>query len=94
MLVVMVVIGGSGSLVGAILAAMAIMVLREVLRPVEQAVSAYGLVQIVTAILLIGTLLLRPQGFFGSSEPRFLRPCLPTSSLKGRETPTDGTARP
>jgi branched-chain amino acid transport system permease protein len=50
------------------------MVLREVLRPVEQAVSAYGLVQIVTALLLIGTLLLRPQGFFGSSEPRFLRP--------------------
>jgi branched-chain amino acid transport system permease protein len=74
MLVVMVVIGGSGSLVGAIVAAVAIMVLREVLRPVEQAVSAYGLVQIVTALLLIGTLLLRPQGFFGSSEPRFLRP--------------------
>jgi branched-chain amino acid transport system permease protein len=74
MLVVMVVIGGSGSLTGAIIAAGAIMLLREVLRPLEQAASAYGLVQIIIALLLIGTLLLRPQGFFGSSEPRWLRP--------------------
>jgi branched-chain amino acid transport system permease protein len=74
MLVVMVVIGGSGSLTGAIVAAVALMLLREVLRPVEQAAGAYGLVQIIIALLLIGTLLLRPQGLFGSAEPRWLRP--------------------
>lgn len=74
MLVVMVVIGGSGSLMGAIIAAVAIMLLREFLRPLEQTMNAYGLVQIIIALLLIGTLLLRPQGFFGSAEPRWLRP--------------------
>jgi branched-chain amino acid transport system permease protein len=74
MLVVMVVIGGSGSLTGAIIAAVAIMLLREILRPLEQAANAYGLVQIIIALLLIATLLLRPQGFFGSAEPGWLRP--------------------
>jgi branched-chain amino acid transport system permease protein len=93
MLVVMVVIGGSGSLVGAILAAVAIMVLREVLRPVEQAVSAYGLVQIVIAVLLIATLVLRPQGFFGSSEPRVLRPGPAVAKTEG-SGPPDRRNRP
>jgi branched-chain amino acid transport system permease protein len=80
LLVVMVVIGGSGSLVGAALAAVALTVLREVLRPVEQAVGAYGLVQILIALGLIATLILRPQGLFGSGEPRILRPAAPSRS--------------
>jgi len=74
MLVVMVVIGGSGSLIGAAIAAVALTVLSEALRPVEQAIGAYGLVQIVIAVLLIAILLLRPQGLFGSAEPPLLRP--------------------
>lgn len=74
MLVVMVVIGGSGSLIGAGVAAIAITFLSEALRPLEQAMGAYGLVQIVIALLLIAMLLLRPQGLFGSAEPAFLRP--------------------
>ncbi len=74
MLVVMVVIGGSGSLTGAVVAAVAISLIGEVLRPIEQAFGAYGLVPIMVASLLVATLLLRPQGFFGSSEPRLLRP--------------------
>ncbi|WP_366657373.1 branched-chain amino acid ABC transporter permease [Fodinicurvata sp. EGI_FJ10296] len=97
MLVVMVVIGGSGSLVGAILAAVSITVLREVLRPVEQAVGAYGLVQVIIALLLIATLLLRPQGFFGSSEPRILRPGPVASRTERSELPDQGApsaARP
>ena len=74
MLVVMVVVGGSGSLIGAAIAAVAITFLSEALRPVEQAVGAYGLVQIVIAVLLIAMLLLRPQGLFASAEPALLRP--------------------
>jgi branched-chain amino acid transport system permease protein len=66
MLVVMVVVGGSGSLTGAVVAAVALVVVRELLRPVEQAVGAYGLVQIIVALLLIATLILRPHGLFGS----------------------------
>lgn len=88
MLVVMVVIGGSGSLTGAIVAAVVIMLLREVLRPVEQAAGAYGLVQIIIALLLIGTLLLRPQGLFGSAEPRWLRPA-PAIPEPGGPAPAD-----
>lgn len=74
LLVVMVVLGGSGSLAGAVVAAVVLIVLREVLRPLEQAAGAYGLVQIITAVLLIATLVLRPHGLFGSGEPRILRP--------------------
>ncbi|MGF1624245.1 MAG: branched-chain amino acid ABC transporter permease [Alphaproteobacteria bacterium] len=73
MLVVMVVIGGSGSLAGAAIAAVAITLVSEFLRPVEQMMGAYGLVPILVAMLLIVTLLLRPQGFFGSAEPPLLR---------------------
>lgn len=86
MLVVMVVIGGSGSLVGAAMAAVALTFLSEALRPVEQALGAYGLVQIVIAILLIAMLLLRPQGFFGSAEPSLLRP-VTAGSRAGRPIP-------
>jgi branched-chain amino acid transport system permease protein len=89
LLVVMVVIGGSGSLMGAALAAVALTVLREVLRPVEQAAGAYGLVQILIALGLIATLILRPQGLFGSGEPRILR-----SSVAFRSGNSDRRNRP
>jgi branched-chain amino acid transport system permease protein len=79
-LVVMVVIGGSGSLAGAVVAAVALTVLRELLRPVEAAAGAYGLVEILIALVLISTLILRPQGLFGSGEPRILRPVPPKRS--------------
>ena len=89
LLVVMVVVGGSGSLVGALVAAASLVVLRELLRPVEQAAGAYGLVQIIIAILLIVTLILRPQGLFGSGEPRILRP-----AASGGSARTDRRNRP
>ncbi|MGM0562533.1 MAG: branched-chain amino acid ABC transporter permease [Pseudomonadota bacterium] len=69
MIVVMVVLGGSGSLIGAALAAIALSVISEAARPIERAIDAYGLVQIVTATILIAVLLFRPQGLFGSGEP-------------------------
>jgi branched-chain amino acid transport system permease protein len=99
LLVVMVVVGGSGSLVGALVAAAALVLLRELLRPVEQAAGAYGLVQIIIAVLLIATLVLRPQGLFGSGEPRILRPVArgPQSWGRqswGRSAPTDRRNRP
>lgn len=92
MLVVMVVIGGSGSLVGALVAAVGLTVLRELLRPVEQAANAYGLVQILIALALIATLILRPQGLFGSGEPRILRPASP--QMVGEPRPTEPPGRP
>lgn len=72
-LVVMVVIGGQGSIVGALAAAAGITALSEALRPAEEAAGLYGLSQVIVALALILALYLRPQGLFGSREPAFLR---------------------
>ncbi len=68
-LVVMIVIGGSGSIVGAVLAAFAITGLSEMLRPVEESFGLYGMSQVIVALSLIVVLYFRPQGLFGSGEP-------------------------
>lgn len=68
-LVVMIVIGGSGSIVGAVIAAFAITGLSEVLRPVEESFGLYGMSQVIVALSLILVLYFRPQGLFGSGEP-------------------------
>lgn len=72
-LVVMVVIGGAGSIVGAIVAAFAITVLSESLRPLEESVGLYGLSQVIVAGALILVLFFRPAGLFGSGEPWIVR---------------------
>lgn len=72
-LVVMVVIGGQGSIVGALVAAAAITILSESLRPLEETAELYGLSQVIVALALILVLYFRPQGLLGSGEPRFLR---------------------
>ncbi len=71
-LVVMVVVGGSGSITGCFLAAVAITSLREALRPLEEVLEMYGLSEIILAFGLIMMLIYRPKGMFGSGEPRFL----------------------
>lgn len=60
--VVMVVLGGTGSITGATLAAVVLTWLPEVLRPVAQ----YRLV--IYSLLLILMMLTRPQGIFGARE--------------------------
>jgi branched-chain amino acid transport system permease protein len=72
-LVVMVVIGGAGSIVGALVAASAITVLSETLRPVEEGLGLYGMSQVIVALSLILVLYFRPQGLFGSGEPAAIR---------------------
>ena len=71
-LVVMVVIGGSGSLTGGIVAAAGLSILSEALRPLEEGLEAYGLSQMLIALMLIAVLIFRRQGLFGSREPAFL----------------------
>jgi branched-chain amino acid transport system permease protein len=60
--VLMTVLGGRGSITGVMLAAIILTALPEVLRDFDQ----YRL--IVYALLLIGMMLLRPQGLFGINE--------------------------
>ena len=69
MILAMVVVGGQGSIVGAIIAALAISSLSEFLKPLEESLELYGLVQIIIAMLLIMVLLWRPRGLFGLREP-------------------------
>jgi branched-chain amino acid transport system permease protein len=71
-LVVMVVIGGTGSITGGIVAAVTISLLGEALKPFEETLELYGLSQVLIALGLILMLRLRPQGLFGSGEPGFL----------------------
>lgn len=72
-LVVMVVIGGAGSISGAVLAAIAITAISEGMRPLEESLNFYGLSQVVVALALIVALLYRPAGLFGSGEPGWLK---------------------
>lgn len=71
-LVVMVVIGGTGSITGGIVAAVAISLLGEALKPFEETLELYGLSQVLIALCLILMLRLRPQGLFGSGEATYL----------------------
>jgi branched-chain amino acid transport system permease protein len=66
--VVMVVLGGLGSVTGSILAAVVLTLALELLREVQQ----YRMV--VYALMLIVLMLLRPQGIFGTRELWDLRP--------------------
>ncbi|MGH6760927.1 MAG: branched-chain amino acid ABC transporter permease [Phyllobacterium sp.] len=85
-LVVMVVIGGSGSISGAILAAVGITVLSEAVRPMEEAIGLYGLSQVIVALALILVLFFRPQGLFGSGEPELVRKIFAGRLKHGRST--------
>lgn len=72
-IVVMVVVGGSGSITGSAVAAVVFSVLTEFFRPLEERLNIYGLGEIFMALVMICILIYRPMGLFGSSEPRFLK---------------------
>jgi len=73
-IVVMVVVGGSGSVTGALAAAVIFSVITEFFRPIEENYGIYGLGEIFMAFILIMILIFRPKGLFGSQEPGFLAP--------------------
>lgn len=68
-LIAIIVVGGQGSIIGAILAALAISLGSEALRPVEESLRLYGMTQVIVALALIIVLLWRPKGLFGLDEP-------------------------
>lgn len=68
-LVVMVVVGGSGSITGAAIAAILVSGGLEVFRPLEQSVGLHGLSEILVAVGVLLILAYRPTGLFGSKEP-------------------------
>jgi branched-chain amino acid transport system permease protein len=65
--VIMVVLGGMGSLSGSLLAAIFITVIPEALRPIQD-LTGYDLRMVIYALSLILLMILRPQGLFGKAE--------------------------
>ena len=73
-IVVMVVVGGSGSIFGSLVAAVIFSIITEFFRPMEEKLGVYGLGEIVMALILIVILIYRPGGMFGTREPRIITP--------------------
>ena len=68
-IIVMIVIGGIGSISGAVFGATVVTVLPEALRTLDQQFP--GLRMVVYALLLVLTMIFRPQGLFGRREIGF-----------------------
>jgi branched-chain amino acid transport system permease protein len=66
--VVMLVLGGLGSMTGAVVGAVVLTVLPEALRDVEREVGLTGVRMVVYALILILLMIFRPQGIFGQRE--------------------------
>ncbi len=65
-IVIMVVLGGMGSLPGVAVAAVFLTVLREALRPLQE-ITGVDLRMILYSLILIALMIVRPQGLFGGS---------------------------
>lgn len=92
-IIIMIVIGGMGSMTGAILGAIIVTLLPEVLRQlpdVQVAGNTFKIADlrlVIFALILILTMILRPQGILGTMEvghffKRFRRADKPTGGLK------------
>jgi branched-chain amino acid transport system permease protein len=77
--VVMLVLGGLGSMTGAIVGAVVLTALPEALRDVESSIGLPGIRMVVYALVLILLMIFRPQGIFGQRELslKLLRRLLP-----------------
>lgn len=71
-IVVMVVVGGSGSITGSVTAAIIFSLITECFRPLEESFSIYGVGEIIMSLILILILIFKPSGIFGTDEPDFV----------------------
>ena len=65
--IIMVVLGGMGSISGSVVAAILLTVLKEALRPLQQ-LTGVDLRMVIYSLVLIIMMLARPKGIFGTSE--------------------------
>ncbi len=73
-IVVMVVVGGAGSITGSFTAAIFFTLMTEMMNPIEEHFELYGAGAIIMSLILILILIYRPKGMFGTREPDFLGP--------------------
>jgi len=64
-IVVMLIIGGMGTMSGPIVGAASLITLRYALKPVEEHFKVYGFIELIYAILLIVIMLWKPEGIMG-----------------------------
>ncbi len=93
--VIMVVLGGMGSISGSVIAALFLSVIREALRPLQE-LTKIDFRMVIYSLMLIGLMLTRPNGLFGTREltdflPRGLRDRFRRRS--GSEPKTSNSAR-
>ena len=65
--IIMVVLGGLGSLTGSVVAAVFLTILKELLRPLQE-LTKLDFRMVIYAVLLIVLMLTRPNGLFGTKE--------------------------
>ncbi len=66
-IIIMVVLGGMGSTTGAVVAALFLTGLRELLRPLQE-ITRLDFRMVIYSLMLIFIMLTKPNGFFGSKE--------------------------
>ncbi len=71
-IIVMVVVGGTGSITGSVTAAIIFTLAIECFRPLEENFGIYGVGEIVISLVLILILIFKPSGMFGTGEPKFV----------------------
>jgi len=64
-IVIMVVLGGQGTIAGPVVGSVILTVLRYILKPLEEGLGIYGLVELIYAALLIVIMLQKPEGIMG-----------------------------
>lgn len=82
-IVIMVVLGGMGSVTGSVVAAIFLTVLREALRPLQE-ITGVDLRMVIYSLMLIILMLTRPKGLFGRSEIRDFLPAFFKAKKKVR----------
>ena len=94
-IIIMVVLGGMGSITGSVVAAVFLTVIREALRPLQE-ITRLDFRMVIYSLMLIVLMLTRPNGLFGMREYTDFLPDWLRRRILGREpdeAPNQGGAR-
>lgn len=83
-IIIMVVLGGMGSITGSLFAAIFLTVVREALRPLQE-ITKIDFRMVIYSLMLIFLMLTRPNGIFGTREFTDFLPEWLNRKLRGRE---------
>lgn len=68
LIIIMMVVGGMGSITGSVISAVGFTILLELLRSFENKIAVYGISYIIFAIVFMLVIIFRPDGFMGDRE--------------------------